>query len=76
MNMCANAPSHLYREEGERVEIDANRPRRHHGRMHVKVTVAVGARTVKIEDVSDARVRTALQGAANALRSTFAVAVK
>jgi hypothetical protein len=32
--------------------------------MDVKVTVALGARTVRIEDVSDARVRTAFQGAA------------
>ena len=32
--------------------------------VHVKVTVAVGARTVPIEEVGDPRVRSALQGAA------------
>jgi hypothetical protein len=31
---------------------------------HVKVTVAVGARAVPIEEVTDPRVRVALQGAA------------
>jgi hypothetical protein len=30
----------------------------------VKVTVTVGARTLKLEDVTDPRIRTALQGAA------------
>ncbi len=42
------------------------------GRVDVKVTVALGARTVKIEDVSDARVRTALQGAAKQVAEKLA----
>ena len=40
--------------------------------MDVKVTVALCARTVRIEDVSDARVRTALQGAAKQVASKLA----
>jgi hypothetical protein len=72
MNMCEPPLSHLYRERGERVEIDANRDARHHGAMDVKVTVALGARTVKIEDVSDARVRTAFQGAAKQVAAKLA----
>jgi hypothetical protein len=40
--------------------------------VHVKVTVAVGARTVPIEEVGDARVRTAFQGAARQVAETLA----
>jgi hypothetical protein len=39
---------------------------------HVKVTVAVGARTVPIEEVFDPRVRTALQGAARQVAEKLA----
>jgi len=52
--------------------MDARSDWRHHGRMDVKVTVAMGARTVKIEDVSDPRVRTALQGAARQVAAKLA----
>jgi hypothetical protein len=38
----------------------------------VKVTVAVGARTVPIEEVGDPRVRTALQGAARQVAAKLA----
>ncbi len=39
---------------------------------HVKVTVAVGARTVPIEEVGDLRVRSALQGAARQVAAKLA----
>jgi hypothetical protein len=38
----------------------------------VKVTVTVGSRTVPLEDVGDARVRTALQGAAKQVAAKLA----
>ncbi len=37
----------------------------------VKVTVTVGARTLKLEDVTDPRIRTALQGAAKQVAATL-----
>jgi hypothetical protein len=39
--------------------------------VHVKVTATVGTRTVPIEDIADARVRTGLQGAANQVAATL-----
>jgi hypothetical protein len=38
----------------------------------IKITVAVGSRTVPIEDVGDARVRTALQAAARQVADKLA----
>jgi hypothetical protein len=40
--------------------------------MNVKVTVTMGARTVAVEDVNDARIRTALQGAAKQVAAKLA----
>jgi hypothetical protein len=40
--------------------------------LHVKVTVAVGSRAVPLEEVSDTRVRTALQGAAKQVAEKLA----
>jgi hypothetical protein len=42
------------------------------GMSQVKVTVAVGARTVPIEEVTDSRVRVALQGAAKQVAAKLA----
>ena len=40
--------------------------------MDVKVTVSMGARTVKLEDVTDSRIRSALQGAAKQVATKLA----
>jgi hypothetical protein len=40
--------------------------------LSVKVTVSLGARTVPIDDVSDARIRTAFQGAAKQVAAKLA----
>ncbi len=40
--------------------------------MSVKVTVAMGARTVALEDVTDSRIRVALQSAAKQVAETLA----
>ena len=44
-------------------------------RMKVKVTVAVGKRTVPVEEVGDARVRSALQGAGRQVAAKLAKVV-